>query len=662
MSSVATNRTIAPPAGVLHVLMTALRAAIVLIVVAWIANIPGRLQIPLFTEQMLVAVLGLSLALTFLSVPLSWKDSGEEAIAKSLIARERKPPTLIDYALAALALASCFYVAVRYPELIRELADRPWYGVLVATIIVLLVFEASRRVTGIALVLIVLALCAHALLGWMLPGPFASRPVSLSRLVVYLGIDTNALLGGMLQIAVVVVVPFIIMGQVLTRCGGSDFFADLAAALMGRFRGGAAKIAVVGSALFGMISGSAVANVASVGTITIPLMKRAGFPPETAAAIEAVGSTGGQIAPPVMGAAAFLMAEYLQVPYATVMVAAVIPALLFYAALFFQVDLESAKLGIHGAPRENLPSVGQALREGWHFPIPFFVLIGGLLWWNLEAEYAALLATAVLIGLAMVVPYKGRRIRPLEALNAVISAGGAVVDIIAITAVSGILIGAMNITGVAFSLTQQIISLSGGSLAMLLLITAFASFILGLPLPTLGVYVILATLAAPALTQAGISPIQAHMFVLFSGILGMVTPPVALAAFAGATIAQSDQWKTGWVATRLSWCAYLIPFMFAYSPELVMNGAPWDVLLRLAITLAGIFAGTVAVVGFLATRVSPAGRILFAAIALMLLAQPTMFDGAGWVNIAGALAGAAAIGWEITRARAARPAAPPQES
>lgn len=662
MSSVATNRTIVLPAGVLHAVMTALRAAIILIVIAWIANIPGRLQIPLFTEQMLVAVLGLSLALTFLTVPLSWKDSGEEAIAKSLLAQERKQPTLIDYGLAALALASCFYVAIRYPELIRELADRPWYGVLVAAIIVLLVFEASRRVTGIALVLIVLALCAHALLGWMLPGAFASRPVSLSRLVVYLGIDTNALLGGMLQIAVVVVVPFIIMGQILTRCGGSDFFADLAAALMGRFRGGAAKIAVVGSALFGMISGSAVANVASVGTITIPLMKRAGFPAATAAAIEAVGSTGGQIAPPVMGAAAFLMAEYLQVPYATVMVAAVIPALLFYAALFFQVDLESAKLGIHGAPRENLPSVGQALREGWHFPIPFLVLIGGLLWWNLEAEYAALLATAVLVGLAMVVPYKGRRIRPFEALSAIVSAGGAVVDIIAITAVSGILIGAMNITGVAFSLTQQIISLSGGSLAMLLLITAFASFILGLPLPTLGVYVILATLAAPALTQAGISPIQAHMFVLFSGILGMVTPPVALAAFAGATIAQSDQWKTGWVATRLSWCAYLIPFMFAYSPELVMDGTPWNVMLRLAITLAGIFAGTVAVVGFLKTRVRPASRILFAVIALMLLAQPTMFDGAGWVNIAGALAAAAAIGWELMRARAALRVAPPQES
>jgi TRAP transporter 4TM/12TM fusion protein len=641
------------PPFLLQPLLIVLRAAVVTIVIAWIVNIPGRLQIPLFTEQMLAAVLGLSLALTFLTFPLSWKDTGEEAIAKSLLARERRLPTVIDCLLAALALASCFYVAARYPALIHELVGRPWHGVLVASIIVLLVFEASRRVSGLALVLIVLALCAHALFGYMLPEAFASRPVALSRLVVYLGIDTNALLGTTLHIAVVVVVPFIIMGQVLTRCGGSDFFADLAAALMGRFRGGAAKIAVVGSSLFGMISGSAVANVASVGTVTIPLMKRAGFPAATAAAIEAVGSTGGQIAPPVMGAAAFLMAEYLQVPYATVMVAAIIPALLFYAALFFQVDLESAKLGILGAPRDSLPSLVQVLREGWHIPVPFLVLIGGLLWWNLEAEYAALLATAVLIGLAVLVPYKGRRITVGEAVAAVVAAGGAVVDIIAITAISGILIGAMNITGVAFSLSQQLISVSGGSLALLLIITGFVSFLLGLPLPTLGVYVILATLAAPALTQAGISPIQAHMFVLFNGILGMVTPPVALAAFAAATIAQSDQWKTGWVATRLSWCAYLIPFLFAYSPLLVMDGAPLDIILRLAVTLAGIFAGTVAVVGFLRTRVTLAIRLLFAAVALMLLVQPAMFAAAIWMNVAGLVAGSAATIWEFLRSRAA---------
>jgi TRAP transporter 4TM/12TM fusion protein len=636
---------------ILQVIMVVLRAAIVVIVVGWILNVPGRLEINLFTEQMLVAVLGIALALTFLMFPLSLGEVGEEVLAKRALEGVKATAGVIDVVLAAAALASCFYVALRYPELIKELVDRPWYGVLVASIIVVLVFEASRRVTGLSLAIIVLLLCAHALLGRYLPEAFASRPVSLSRLVVYLGIDTNALLGGTLQIAVIVVVPFIIMGQILMRCGGSEFFADLAAALMGRFRGGAAKVAVVGSAFFGMISGSAVANVASVGTITIPLMKRAGFPPHIAAAVEAVGSTGGQIAPPVMGAAAFLMAEYLQVAYADVMVAAIVPAFLFYAALFIQVDLESVKLGIHGAPRETLPRVGQVLRQGWHFLIPFVVLVAGLLWWNLEAEYAAVIATGVLIVLALTVKHNGRRMTVPEVIWAAVSAGGAVVDIIAITAIAGILIGAMTLTGVTFSLTQQLLSISGGSLATLLLITAFASFILGLPLPTVGVYVILATLAAPALVQAGVSPMQAHMFVLFNGILGMVTPPVALAAFAAATIAQSDQWRTGWAATRMSWCAYFIPFLFAYSPELILRGDPVSIFLRLALALLGIFMGTIGVVGHFQARIGWPMRLAYGVVALTLLVQPRMFDGAIWVNAAGAVLAVAAIAFEVARGR-----------
>jgi TRAP transporter 4TM/12TM fusion protein len=648
------------PARLLHAFIHALQAAVVVTVVAWVLNIPGRLQIPLFTEQMLVAVLGLSLALTFLMFPLSSRETGEEAILGRMLGSEKGTVGAVDLALAAISLVACFYVAARYPELIRELATRPWYGVLVATVIVLLVFEASRRVTGLALVVIVLALCAHALLGWMLPEQFASRPVALSRLMVYLGIDTNALLGNTLQIAIVVVVPFIIMGQVLSRCGGSSFFADLAAALMGSFRGGAGKIAVVGSALFGMVSGSAVANVASVGTVTIPLMKRSGFPGHVAAGIEAVGSTGGQIAPPVMGAAAFLMAEYLQVPYAEVVVAAFIPAFLYYAALFMQVDLEAAKSGIHGAPRASLPSALTVLREGWHFLVPFAVLIGGLLWLNMEAEYAALLATAVLMVLGVIVPYKGRRQRVREVLSAAVAAGGAVVDIIAITAIAGILIGALNLTGVAFSLTQQLLTVSGGSLPLLLIITAFASFLLGLPLPTVGVYVILATLAAPALVQAGVSPMQAHMFVLFNGILGMVTPPVALAAFAAATIARSDQWRTGWTAMRISWSAYFIPFLFAYSPLLIMRGDPLSIVLAVLVSLLGIFMGTIAVVGYFQARVPIPYRIAYGVIALLLLAQPAMFSGALWPNIIGVLGAGAAIAREIWRGRLQAKLAPPQ--
>ena len=627
--------------------LTTLQAALVLMVVGWILNIPGRLGIGLFTEQMLAAVLGCALALTFLQYPLGGL-AGEEAVAKAVIEGRDKQPVagIIDWVLAAAALISCLYVAVRYPELIKELTARPWYGILVASIIVFVVCEASRRVAGTALIVIVGALCAHAMLGYMLPEMFASRPVALSRLIVYLGIDTNALFGTTLQTAVIVVTPFIIMGAILTRCGGSDFFADLASALMGRYRGGAGKVAVVGSAFFGMISGSAVANVASVGTITIPMMKKAGFPPNIAAAIEAVGSTGGQIAPPVMGAAAFLMAEYLQIPYTQVLVAAVVPAFLYYLALFLQVDLESARLGILGQPRETLPRALQVLREGWHFVLPFAVLVGGLVGWNLEAEYAALMATAMLIILAMLVPYKGRRLTPLAALKATISAGGAMVDIIAITAIAGILIGAMTLTGVAFSLTQQLLAASDGSLFLLLVLTAIASFILGLPLPTVGVYVILATLAAPALIQAGVSPMQAHLFVLFQGILGMVTPPVALAAFAAATIAKSDQWKTGWTATRMSWCAYLIPFLFAYSPALILRGPVLTIIMALVLVMAGIYMGTVAVVGYCKRPIPMPMRLIYAAIAALLLVPVGLFQGSYWLNVAGLAGAALAIPFE----------------
>jgi TRAP-type uncharacterized transport system fused permease subunit len=314
------------------------------------------------------------------------------------------------------------------------------------------------------------------------------------------------------------------------------------------------------------------------------------------------------------------------------------------------------KLGVMGAPRETLPRVGKVLREGWHFVIPFVVLVFGLVWLNWEPEYAALVATVILAILAMIVPHRGKRLSFGEVIDAVVSAGSATVDIIAITAIAGILIGAMSITGVAFSLTQQLLTISGGSTALLLVITAFAAFILGLPLPTTGVYIILATLAAPALVQAGIPAMQAHLFVLFNGILGMVTPPVALAAFAAATIARSDQWQTGWTAMRIGWCAYFLPFMFVYTPALVMNDGPLWVLLHLALALLGIFVGTIAVVGYCFAPVSPVFRAIYAAIGLALLIQPRMFDGAWYAIGAGAVLGVIAVGREWMRGRQSKAA------
>jgi TRAP-type uncharacterized transport system fused permease subunit len=291
------------------------------------------------------------------------------------------------------------------------------------------------------------------------------------------------------------------------------------------------------------------------------------------------------------------------------------------------------------------------LIDGWHFVIPFAVLIAGLVWWNLEAEYAALYATAAMILLAMVIPHKGKRMSFKEIGNAFVAAGGSVVEIIAVTAVSGLLIGVLALTGVAFALTQQLLLASGGNLAILLVITAFVSFVLGLPLPTLGVYVILATLAAPALVQAGLLPMQAHMFVLFSGMLGMVTPPVALSAFAAAAIAKADQWRTGWTATRIGWCAYFIPFLFAFSPELIMEGSPLRILVVTSLVVLGIFMGSIAVVGYFMAPIASLFRLLYAVIALALLLPPSAFPSAIYINIAAACTAGLVIAREIARGR-----------
>ncbi len=610
----------------------ALQSLVVGQVVLWVLDAPGRLGVALYTEQFLAATLGASMALAFLHSPLSG----------ALGARLRP----LDYLAAIASVGCCWFLAWRYPVLVNELVYLPWQGVLLGAVLVALILEATRRVAGLTLVIVILVLCAYALLGFLLKGEFATRPVSLSRLVVYLGMDTNAVLGTPLQVATIVVVPFILMGQILTRVGGSDFFTDLSLALVGRYRGGAAKIAVIGSALFGMISGSAVANVAGVGTITIPMMKRAGYRPELAASIEAVGSTGGQLMPPVMGAAAFLMAEYLQIPYSAVMIAAVIPAFLYYAALFIQVDLEARRASIAALPADQVPPLVATLRQGWHFPVPFAVLVLGLTQWNMPAEYAALLAAGILLVTGAVFGYRGKRLKPRAAVRAIVSTGLATLDVVVITAAAGLVIGALNITGLSFSLTMQLLAISGNDLAVLLVVTGAVATVLGMGMPTVGVYVILATLAAPALVKAGITPLQAHMFVMYFGMLSMITPPVALAAFAAANIAGTDLWKTGWQAVRVGWCAFVLPFLFALSPSLLMQGSVLDIVLSLLTALAGVFLGSAAMVGYLWRPVGSVMRVVFAVTGLGLLVPVDMLDWAVPLNIACAAAAAAALWME----------------
>ncbi len=611
----------------------ALQAALVACVVAWVLDLQrSLLGLNLYTEQFLLAVLGLAIALCFLARKFTFWES----------------------AIGLGGLGVCLYLAWAYPVLVNELTARPLDGVLMAAALCVLVLEGTRRVAGFSLVGFTLAGVVYAMLGHHLPGVFAARPVDFTRLVVYLGLDTNALLGTALQIAVVVVVPFILFGQLLARCGGSEFFTDIANAWMGRYRGGSAKVAVVGSALFGTISGSAVANVSAVGVVTIPLMKRSGFPAQIAAAIEAVGSTGGQLMPPIMGAAAFLMAEVLQVPYAEVMIAAVIPAALYYLALFFQVDVEAAKRGIRGESPERLPRVGAVLRAGWYFPLPFAALIYALVWEGMRPEYCALLASAVLIACSLAFGYKGERIPIKQVLVSVVSTGGAVVDLILICAVAGLFIGIINITGLAFGLTLQLLAITGHNLAFMLLLTAVMAIILGLGLPTVGVYIIMATLIAPALTtpEVGVPAMAAHMFLLYFGIMSMVTPPVALSAFAAANIAGADVDKTGWTATRIGWAAYLVPFLFVLSPSLLMQGPVHVVLWAVLTAAVGIWLGTLGVVGFFYRALEARTRALFIVAGVLTLIPGDMFPGAIVTDIAGLALGGVLVARELSRPRA----------
>ena len=456
-------------------------------------------------------------------------------------------------------------------------------GLIVSGVLIVLIMEASRRTNGWGFVGMIAAMAVYVYISPHLPGDFQTRYVSPERMTVYLGLDINGAIGSILQVAVLVVIPFTILGQVLARTGGADFFADISMSAMGRFRGGAAKIAVVGSALFGMISGSAVSNVLAVGIVTIPTMVRSGFTPYRAAAIESVGSTGGQLMPPVMGAAAFIMAEFLQVPYGAVCIAAAIPAFLYYACLFFHVDLEAAKHKIGAAKIAEAPAVSEVLKSGWHFLVPIAFLVYALMYPDvtmLTPEKAAIVSTAILMVLAMIFGYRGKRLGILDMLRAIMDTGRVSLDIILIGAAAGIMVGIMSISGLAFSMTIQLLTLAGGNVFLLLLLIAVLAFVLGIGLPTVSVYILTATLLAPALVKLGVTPMAAHMFVMYNGILSMITPPVAFAAYAAANIARTDGWTTGWIACVVGWSTFLLPFLFVLTPSLLMDGTWTEIVLN----------------------------------------------------------------------------------
>ena len=543
-----------------------------------------------------------------------------------------------DWLLAVTGLLAGAYLTVSYKSMQAELTFATTEAIVVGLIILPLCLEGLRRTTGWVLLLIVVVFVGIGLFGHLIPPPLQTLKTSFHRFVPYQLLDTSALVGLPLRVVTSIVVAFLFMGALLQRSGGGDFLTDLSMALMGRYRGGAAKISIVASSLFGSISGSAVSNVVSTGVITIPMMRRAGYRPHTAAAIEAVASSGGQLMPPVMGAAAFLMAEILEIPYASVILAALLPSLLYYLALFIQVDLEAAKAKIAGV--EAPQQVFAVLRRGGYFVLPFVVLIYSLFWLNLEPEKAALYACATLIVVGMVFSYKGKRLKLSDIPGAAADTGVLMLDITMIAAGVGIIIGVLFQSGFGQALTLFLVSLGRDNLPLLLLLAAVTSIILGMGMPTLAVYLLLATLVAPAMIIAGIDPTAAHLYVLYFGMMSFITPPVAIAAFVAATVAQADSMRVAFTSMRLAWSAFLVPFLFVASPTLLLVGSIEVVALAVVTAIAGVSLASIGLMGFLFGPLNPFWRVVAGAGGLLLLVPSAAFTSGYLTDIAGAALGA----------------------
>lgn len=576
-----------------------------------------------FPEARLLVYLGVGIGILFILKPATRGG-----------ARLRVP---FHDALAALVGSGvCFYAAWHYERLFEAMADNPPEAVVIGAIVIVTVAEGIRRTAGNILFGFLLFFIAFGMLGHFVPGSFQGEDVSFERLFIYAGLDSNGLVGFPLRISTTIVITFIYFGTLLGMSGGSRFFTDISAALMGKYRGGAAKIAVTASSIFGSISGSAVSNVVSTGVITIPLMEQGGYQRHHAAAIEAVASTGGQLMPPMMGAAAFLMAEFLEVAYKDVVLAALIPAILYYVALFIQADLVAARDGLKPVDADKIPPRWPVFRAGWHYITPFIVIIVCLFNLNLTPQASAMWASIFLVPIGLLLGYEGDRMTLMAPFRALADTGSLVVQLIMIGAMAGIVIGVLNITGLGFAMTQSLVQIAGGSLIPILLMAGLVSIILGMGMPTLGVYLLVATLVAPAMVEVGIKPMAAHMFALYFGMLSMITPPVAIAAFAAATVAGSDPMKTAGAAVQFGWSAYIVPFLFVVAPELMMQGPVWLILQTSVTAIFGVWMISAGFVGYFTRPLDLIHRAIFVGAGILMMLPASAISNGLWTDLVGA--------------------------
>ena len=559
------------------------------------------------------------------------------AVQRFRLRETRSTPPWFDWLCIAGSIAIAVYLAVVFDRLTVSGGRFETIDVVFSVLCLVLVLEAARRVTGLVLPILAVLFIVYDYYGRSMPGLFRHRGYDLDRIVTFMYESTEGIFSTAIGVSSTYIFLFILFGAILQKSGMGQFFNDIALALAGQARGGPAKVAVLASGFLGSINGSAIANVVTTGAFTIPMMKRVGYQRNFAGAVESAASVGGQIMPPIMGAAAFIMAETLGIPYTQIVLVAIIPAVLYYLGILIQVHLRATSQGLRGISRENLPVVMDVMKERGHLLLPLLFLLYMLFFSGTTILFAAVTTIFVTIAAAMV--RKSTRMSLLDIVHALRDGALTAVSVAVACACVGIIVGVATQTGFGVKLAGTIVTIGGGFLLPTLLMTAVACIILGMGLPSIPAYIIVATMAAPALVQLDVAPLAAHLFVFYFGLFANITPPVALAAFAAAGLSGGSPMRTGFVAMRLALGGLIVPFVFVYQPELLMlDGSAVDTIRAAVILLIGVTLLAVAAEGHLFVPLPIWLRIVLALGAIGLVTPNHVLD------LVGAIVALAALG------------------
>lgn len=549
------------------------------------------------------------------------------AIVICLMSMEKRGGINIGYLFDGLiiigAVAAVGYYMINYREMLFRTTKPTQLDTIFGIICIVVCLVITHKAVGKGLFIVTLAFLVYGFFGQYLPAPFGHAGFKVSRLVRMIFGEVG-IFGSPLIATATFVFLFCLFGAFLQNFAGGQFFIDLAVGAAGRYRGGPAKVAVISSALLGTVSGSAIANVATTGTFTIPLMKKTGYKDYFAGAVEAVASTGGQIMPPVMGATAFIMAEMTGIPYSAICIAALIPATLYFLSIFIMVDLEAVRLNLKGMPEEQIPDIKKIMKENWPLLAPLIGIILMLLVFKMSSSRTAV--TAILLTILAPLVKRTIKVTPTVVADALADGAHSCVSILASCTCAGIIIAVLAVTGLGVKLGSLLINLSGGYLVLLLFFTMIITIILGMGLPTPSAYVVCVSVVGQTLVEAGIPLMAAHLFIFYYAILSTVTPPVAMSSYTAAGIAKASPNKTGWQGLQLGLAAFIVPYMFVFGPALLMDGTTLEIIRSLCTAIIGVLCLSASMIGYLKGKIGVVPRIVFFACAILLINTGLLTD------------------------------------